>query len=55
MYKHVENGVFTLTLHPQVIDRGHRIVVLEKLIKHIKSCKNVWFAQMIDVARAWKN
>ena len=55
MYKHVESGVFTLTLHPQVIGRGHRIVVLEKLIKHMKSCKNVWFARMIDVARAWKD
>ena len=55
MYKHVENGVFTLTLHPQVIGRGHRIVVLEKLVKHMRSCPNVWFARMIDVAKAWKD
>jgi len=50
MYKHVENGVFNLTLHPQVIGRGHRIVVLDKLIKHMKSVTSVWFARMIDVA-----
>lgn len=55
MYKHVKNGVFTLTLHPQVIGRGHRIVVLERLIEHMKGCSNVWFARMIDVAMAWKD
>lgn len=55
MYEHVKNGVFTLTLHPQVIGRGHRIMVLEKLVKHMKSCPNVWFARMIDVAKAWKD
>ncbi len=55
MYKHVENGVFTLTLHPQVIGRGHRIVVLEKLVEHMKGCSNVWFAKMIDVAKAWED
>jgi len=55
MYEHVRNGVFTLTLHPQVIGRGHRIVVLEKLIEHMKGCSNVWFAKMIDVAKAWED
>jgi len=49
----VENGVFNLTLHPQVIGRGHRIVVLDKLIKHMKSVTSVWFARMIDVANVF--
>jgi len=53
MYKHVENGVFTFTLHPQVIGRGHRMMVLEKLVGHMKSCTNVWFARMIDVANVF--
>ena len=54
MYKNVESGVFTITFHPQIIGRGHRILVLEKLIKHIVGKGDVWAATMGEVARASK-
>jgi peptidoglycan/xylan/chitin deacetylase (PgdA/CDA1 family) len=37
MVREVPNGVFTLTMHPQVIGRGHRLLMLERLIAHFKS------------------
>ncbi len=37
MVRDVPNGVFTLTMHPQVIGRGHRILMLERLIEHFQS------------------
>lgn len=52
MYERVPAGVFTLTMHPQVIGRGHRIAMLEKLIRHMRSRSGVHFATMEDVARA---
>jgi peptidoglycan/xylan/chitin deacetylase (PgdA/CDA1 family) len=36
MRRHVPNGVFTLTMHPQVIGRGHRLLLLERLIERFK-------------------
>lgn len=44
---------YLLTMHPQYIGRPHRIQMLEKLIRHIKRQKNVWFARCIDVAEFW--
>ena len=41
---------YTLTMHPFLIGRPSRIKMLEKLIKHMKSFQNVWFAKGIDVA-----
>jgi peptidoglycan/xylan/chitin deacetylase (PgdA/CDA1 family) len=52
MVEHEQNGVFTLTMHPQVIGRGHRMALLERLIQHILSRSNPHFARMGDVARA---
>jgi peptidoglycan-N-acetylglucosamine deacetylase len=36
MRRHVPGGVYTLTMHPQVIGRGHRMLMLERLIEHFK-------------------
>jgi len=51
MVEHEQNGVFTLTMHPQVIGRGHRMALLERLIQHILSRSHANFARMGDVAR----
>jgi peptidoglycan/xylan/chitin deacetylase (PgdA/CDA1 family) len=37
MVRDVPNGVYTLTMHPQVIGRGHRILMLERLIAHFRA------------------
>ena len=38
-----EGGMFLLTMHPHVIGHRSRIVVLEKLIEHIRAKPGVWF------------
>ena len=51
MRAHAPGGVLTLTMHPQVIGRGHRMAMLERLIEHILAAGEVRFARLIDVAR----
>ena len=48
------SGVYTLTLHPQVIGRGHRMLMLERLLDHIQSRSGVRFSTMGAFARAWR-
>ena len=43
-------GVFTLTMHPEVIGRGPRLAMLERLIAHIREQDGVAFAAMGQVA-----
>lgn len=44
---------FTLTMHPQYIGRPGRLLMLERLITHIRSFPNVEFMRVIDVAEMW--
>ncbi|HRW08353.1 MAG TPA: polysaccharide deacetylase [Caldilineaceae bacterium] len=43
-------GVFTLTMHPQIIGRYHRIQLLDRLIRYIKCRANVTFGTCGEVA-----
>ncbi len=54
LYDRIGEGVYTLTMHPQVIGRGHRILMLERLIRHIQSHPSAEFKTMLEVANAWK-
>ncbi len=45
-----EGGMFQLTMHPHIIGHRSRIAVLEELIAHIVSRKDVWCATHADVA-----
>ncbi|MQG11410.1 MAG: ribulose phosphate epimerase, partial [SAR202 cluster bacterium] len=40
-------------MHPQYIGRPGRLLMLERLIEHIKSFPNVAFMRAIDVAKMW--
>lgn len=53
MCREVPGGVFILTMHPQVIGRGHRMLFLEKLLEHMTS-QGVTFMRMIDFVQRWK-
>jgi peptidoglycan-N-acetylglucosamine deacetylase len=55
LYSRMDEGVYTLTMHPQVIGRGHRLLMLERLVKHIRSHRGVEFTTMCAVAHAWKS
>jgi peptidoglycan/xylan/chitin deacetylase (PgdA/CDA1 family) len=50
-----QGGVFTLTMHPQISGRAHRIELLQRLIQYIKGFPGVWFATCSQVAEAWKS
>ena len=47
-------SAFLLTMHPQVTGRLAKMMVLERLIKYIRSHPNVEFMRCIDVARSWQ-
>jgi peptidoglycan-N-acetylglucosamine deacetylase len=51
MYENVPGGIFTLTMHPQVIGHGHTIRMLDRLIRHMRSRPGVRFAMMEEMAR----
>lgn len=47
-------GVFTLTMHPQVIGRGHRMAMLEGFIEHMAAQEGVVFSTIADHVETWK-
>ena len=44
---------FTLTMHPQHIGRPGRLMMLDRLIRHIRGFPDVEFMRGIDVAEMW--
>jgi peptidoglycan/xylan/chitin deacetylase (PgdA/CDA1 family) len=49
----VPDGVFTLTMHPQVIGRGPRLAVLERLIEHIRAGEQAEFRTARDAVATY--
>lgn len=47
-HANVPDGVFTLTMHPQVIGRGPRLGMLERLIDHMQAHEDVTFKCVED-------
>ena len=47
-------GVYTLTLHPQVIGRGHRMLMLEELVDRIAAVEGVELTTLSEVAESWR-
>ena len=54
LYDRLGEGTYILTLHPQCIGRGHRLLMLERLVEHIQSRDGVTFKTMRDVAEEFK-
>ncbi|MGH8006410.1 MAG: polysaccharide deacetylase family protein [Candidatus Binatia bacterium] len=54
LYTKMDKGVFILTMHPQVIGRGHRMLMLERFIKHLQSHDGVTFSTMGAFVQRWK-
>ena len=54
LYNRVGAGIYTLTMHPQVIGRGHRLLMLERLVNHIRAHRGVEFTTMRQAASAWR-
>lgn len=53
-YRNCSNGVYNLTLHPQTIGRGHRLLMLERLLEYFSSQDGVVFEPMGEYASRWK-
>ncbi len=53
-HRKVGSGVFVLTMHPQCIGKGSRMLMLERLIEHMKSHEGVRFRTMADVAAEFR-
>ena len=49
MRRDVPGGVMTITMHPQVIGRGHRLLMLERLVGHMRA-GGARFSTMADAA-----
>ena len=54
MVRDVPGGVFTLTMHPQVIGRGHRMLMLERLIAHMQAQPTVRFTTLGEAAESFR-
>jgi hypothetical protein len=50
MNEHVDGGILTVCMHPQVIGRGHRMAMLERFVENC-SAAGARFERMGDVAR----
>jgi peptidoglycan/xylan/chitin deacetylase (PgdA/CDA1 family) len=50
-HDHVNDGTFTLTMHPEIIGRGPRVEMLRRLITHMRNSGNVTFSTMAEEAR----
>jgi peptidoglycan/xylan/chitin deacetylase (PgdA/CDA1 family) len=48
-----EPAVYNLTVHPQVIGRAHMIQMLDKLLAHISSFEDIWFAPISTIYDCW--
>jgi peptidoglycan-N-acetylglucosamine deacetylase len=46
-----EHGLFQVTMHPRISGHRTRVVMLEKLINHMRQRGSVWFATHEQVAR----
>ncbi|MFL9937116.1 polysaccharide deacetylase [Paraburkholderia sp. RL18-103-BIB-C] len=49
-----EGRYFMLTMHPEIIGRASRIVMLDALISHMKQHDDVWFCTPQELLAAWK-
>jgi hypothetical protein len=52
-YQHAPGGIFNLCMHPQVIGRGHRLVMLEELVESMKR-PGVIFETIGEFVEHWR-
>ncbi|MEA2515967.1 MAG: peptidoglycan-N-acetylglucosamine deacetylase [Thermomicrobiales bacterium] len=54
MYRDVPGGLYTLTMHPQVIGRGHRLLMLERLVDYMAGHEEVRFTTLGEGAEGFR-
>lgn len=53
-YANCLGGLYNLTMHPQYIGRGHRMLMLERLVEYFKSHEGVVFETLSEYVGRWK-
>lgn len=53
-YANCLGGIYNLTMHPQVIGRGHRVVMLERLIDYFENHDGVTFETLGEYVERWR-
>lgn len=54
LHGRVGRGLLNITMHPQVIGRGHRMLFLEQFIDYVSGHAGVTFTTLGDYARWWR-
>jgi len=54
MHEHVDGGVLVVAMHPQVIGRGHRLSMLDRLVTAMAQAGGVTFEPLGDFGRRWR-
>lgn len=54
LYQRVGLGLLTITMHPQVIGRGHRMLLLERFIDYVAGHSGARFTTLRDYQREWR-
>ncbi|MCC7009511.1 MAG: polysaccharide deacetylase [Acidobacteria bacterium] len=54
LYERVGRGILNITMHPQVIGRGHRLLFLERFIEYVGSRPGVSFTTLAGYVRQWR-
>lgn len=54
MYRDVPGGIYTLTMHPEIIGKGHRMLLLERLIDWMTTHDGLEFGRIGDIAERWR-
>ena len=54
LYNRIGDGVYVLTMHPQTTGKGSRMLMLERLIAHIKQHDGVTFKSLATVAEEYR-
>lgn len=54
LYGKVGKGILNITMHPQVIGRGHRMLFLEEFIRYVADKPGVSFTTIRDYVRDWR-
>lgn len=49
-----EGGLLTITMHPQVIGRGHRLLMLRNFIRYALDRPGLRFVRCLDYVREWR-
>lgn len=53
-YANAGGGVYDLAVHPQVIGRGHRLMMLERLIEAIRQKDGIVFGRLDEYSDRWR-